>query len=867
MFSVIACRGGGGRSDGEISTEVDHAMPVTLALESGPTVRLEAGSDGSGSLSIARVEGAGYDGQPTEIFEISLDRPLLGAVELRFPIDKSPSGQFLAFFDPQSNEWEPVGAAVDEDASELVHRSRHLSRWATFAHTGDDSALPIVDDADSDPLTLSVELLSVAEDGTATVSLHIANTRSVWYHVGFSQEGGASKKIGKTDLFTVGWLPIWADGTVTVGGVKLPPGAQVSLEVSKFGPDPDDLPLMLGLDVIELFVSVATGTSIADLGSIDLATLSNLAVDLLNVFDNAGVSLLQAASKLQICGLSITDGDAGDCDWIGAARELFEAVEQSPELQAGLVTFLRVKFGIVSDQASLVAKLSVLRLAANLASAVEWGNDLLNAPSAQRIGVRAALPDTPDAPPVSPDLTTVRQIDWLNRGYDFDGEQVTVTDGRADRPFAGGQKAPFFQARVMDYGDLTGDGVEDAAIVLDWSNGSTATYSTAQFFTIEQGMVRLLAGLPTGDRGDGGQVEVDVQDGRAVVIRNAVETSGVGVCCATHRVKQIWTWTGGGLVEDESSRERLPLSSNGAPPTGFWVEAIGLPETFGPEVQLTDRVSPSQYVLTVLAQPGPDGSPIESVDFLQWTEGAGWTVVCQAREPIREPYYQCDLDLGGWPKEAWGGTTRLSFVVHATDGSSSDAPDGIRKVSVGEVRPPSRAHDLILIWEGAERATKASLVEPRYTSWREACRYAAGSEGHCVGRTYPYETLDFGLALLPQIHVTFDDPSMIWMGRLGDGTWGFVATAEPTGSMPIPREEAIVCAAGGLNVRETPSRNAGSVTLLPTGGRVSVEEFQLETAGIYGTSTGSGWYRIAEPAGWVASEYLQDVRFPCDQPR
>ncbi len=161
--------------------------------------------------------------------------------------------------------------------------------------------------------------------------------------------------------------------------------------------------------------------------------------------------------------------------------------------------------------------------------------------------------------PARPALdTSIRQVDFLNRTYgvssgDSDTEQITVKDGDFERPDdADGNRAGFFHVEKPVYGDVDGDGVEDAVVITVDNGGGTGMFDAARIFTIRAGKVVPLAGIAGGDRGDGGLHSIEVERGGVVVERNlAVE--GDGACCASKLTIEHWRWNGTDLAIDQAA--------------------------------------------------------------------------------------------------------------------------------------------------------------------------------------------------------------------------------------------------------------------------------------------------------------------------
>jgi hypothetical protein len=155
----------------------------------------------------------------------------------------------------------------------------------------------------------------------------------------------------------------------------------------------------------------------------------------------------------------------------------------------------------------------------------------------------------------------VRAIDWQNRAYTL-GElgEVTVKDGHADfalsdddKVVAAGPGSGSYRVERPLFGDIDGDGVEDAVITGVVSTGGTGHFSDIRIYTVRAGNVVEIGGIPGGDRGDGGIAGVTL-DGAVVVVERFQSADGDGACCPSQLQHERWTWDGTGFVEDVRSR-------------------------------------------------------------------------------------------------------------------------------------------------------------------------------------------------------------------------------------------------------------------------------------------------------------------------
>lgn len=165
--------------------------------------------------------------------------------------------------------------------------------------------------------------------------------------------------------------------------------------------------------------------------------------------------------------------------------------------------------------------------------------------------------------------TGVRAIDWQNRTYDSgDGGPFTVVNGVHEFAFDGDGNpvGPDYEPKDDEYvergsfevgqpvyGDLDGDGAEEAVIVTYYNGGGTGRFTGIDVYSIRDGQPVVLGGIPGGDRGDGGIDTVEL-DGAIVVVGRLMSVEGDGACCPSKLARERWRWSGSAFVEDEAAR-------------------------------------------------------------------------------------------------------------------------------------------------------------------------------------------------------------------------------------------------------------------------------------------------------------------------
>lgn len=136
------------------------------------------------------------------------------------------------------------------------------------------------------------------------------------------------------------------------------------------------------------------------------------------------------------------------------------------------------------------------------------------------------------------------------------GQGVYKTSGEAD--------ASYSVERVKAvYGDLTGDGRAEAAVILYYTSGGTGAFSKGFLFTVGKGRLMLLTTFAGGDRADGG---IAIKDGVLSVQRNEPERMNnvpMGLCCPIYLITTKYKWDGRALVRfGEPQKVEVGSSSN-----------------------------------------------------------------------------------------------------------------------------------------------------------------------------------------------------------------------------------------------------------------------------------------------------------------
>ncbi len=135
-----------------------------------------------------------------------------------------------------------------------------------------------------------------------------------------------------------------------------------------------------------------------------------------------------------------------------------------------------------------------------------------------------------------PDQTTVRLQDGMHRFLKKPGVSPAVD----------------FQFAV--YGDLDGDGVEDAAVALNYSPGGTSNWDYLYVYKGSSPKPKLLGRLRAGSRAYGGLVRASIENGLLILDFNDEDTR-TGDCCSDRYIRVRYRWQRAHFVE-EGPREK-----------------------------------------------------------------------------------------------------------------------------------------------------------------------------------------------------------------------------------------------------------------------------------------------------------------------
>jgi hypothetical protein len=163
----------------------------------------------------------------------------------------------------------------------------------------------------------------------------------------------------------------------------------------------------------------------------------------------------------------------------------------------------------------------------------------------------------------------------LPRGWhDDDGKDAVLEDG--ERRMA--EKRIGLSYVTTRYGDVTGDGVDEAFVILKIVTAGSAIPQIVYVFTWKDVKPELIWHFRTGDRADGGLKNIYDENGRLVVelygqdryILGELETMKITgdeeqLCCPTHWTRAYYEWNGN-VFRMQGKRLTFSAADKNAPP-------------------------------------------------------------------------------------------------------------------------------------------------------------------------------------------------------------------------------------------------------------------------------------------------------------
>ncbi len=134
---------------------------------------------------------------------------------------------------------------------------------------------------------------------------------------------------------------------------------------------------------------------------------------------------------------------------------------------------------------------------------------------------------------------------------------VKLVNGRRDFDEPGlPRDGAYLMLKSVAYGDIDGDGAEEAAVDLLYGTGGTANWHYLYVYAVEHGKPRVLAWLQSGSRADGGLLRAAIRN-RTLVLEFTDTDRRIADCCSEGYIRVTYQWRRTRFVE--AGRERGDL--------------------------------------------------------------------------------------------------------------------------------------------------------------------------------------------------------------------------------------------------------------------------------------------------------------------
>lgn len=167
-------------------------------------------------------------------------------------------------------------------------------------------------------------------------------------------------------------------------------------------------------------------------------------------------------------------------------------------------------------------------------------------------------------------VTSIRQVDFLNFSYTHScADQPTTVDNGSFFSNTRDQRLSL-DVNDVEYGDLTGDGNDEAVVLTTCSGGGTGRFSEGFIYTLRNGTPVRLAEVEGGDRALGAILRVKIANRLIEVVKN--DGGNTGACCpefvattrfrlSNNRLVQVGQRVRRRIGNDDPSRERIRFAT------------------------------------------------------------------------------------------------------------------------------------------------------------------------------------------------------------------------------------------------------------------------------------------------------------------
>lgn len=160
----------------------------------------------------------------------------------------------------------------------------------------------------------------------------------------------------------------------------------------------------------------------------------------------------------------------------------------------------------------------------------------------------------------------IRKVDFKNFTYypfcaSEDGKTAIVTKGDGTFSRTSEDDPLFFSSEVKAYGDVDGDGKDEALVFSICNTGGTGQFTEGFLYSLKEGKPELLDRIAGGDRAYGGLFGGKIAGGKITIERYDVGEAG-GACCPEFAVTETYEWNGDELREvgTATRKELYPIT-------------------------------------------------------------------------------------------------------------------------------------------------------------------------------------------------------------------------------------------------------------------------------------------------------------------
>ena len=149
-------------------------------------------------------------------------------------------------------------------------------------------------------------------------------------------------------------------------------------------------------------------------------------------------------------------------------------------------------------------------------------------------------------------FATIRDAGLCNARYAIYGQTVRFHDGNV-KELVKGEDRMFIEGGILNilYGDLTGDGKDEAVVLIGYRLGGTGFFTFANVYGIVNGELTMLGRINGGDRAYGDFHDLAIENGRLRVVRKWT-TKCMG--CTEGYETTIWKWNGSKLALQKKTK-------------------------------------------------------------------------------------------------------------------------------------------------------------------------------------------------------------------------------------------------------------------------------------------------------------------------